>query len=75
MDAMEHNETTYISLAGKIRARRSAWTAEELAELLSISKKALYGMCRSGRIPHFRVGALIRFDSALIGDCLDSKAA
>jgi excisionase family DNA binding protein len=64
-----------VSLIDRIRARRKAWTVDELSELLSMSNKAIYSMCKAGRLPHIRIGQSIRFDGFEIGKWLDSRAA
>lgn len=50
------------SLAGMIRRRRTALTADELAEILSFSQKHIYKLAKQGRIPCIRIGCAIRFD-------------
>ena len=60
-------------LASMVRARRKAWTAEELSELLSISTKTIYSMAKKHRIPCFRIGSLVRFDPALTAAWIESK--
>jgi excisionase family DNA binding protein len=37
-------------------------TVEEAAEFLGVGRNTLYLAAREGRIPSFKVGALIRFD-------------
>jgi excisionase family DNA binding protein len=39
------------SLASLVRRRRTAWTAEELAEVLSLSRKHIYKLAKKGRMP------------------------
>src|SRR5260370_22320798 len=50
------------SLASLVRRRRTAWTAEELAEVLSLSRKHIYKLAKKGRMPSLRIGGAIRFD-------------
>lgn len=45
-----------------IERRERAWSASELAELLGCSDKHIYSLAKSGRIPHLRIGGVIRFD-------------
>ena len=63
------------SVAGIIRSRRKAWTAEELADLLSISKKTVYALAKQGRIPSMRIGSMVRFDPVATADWVEQKAA
>ena len=37
-------------------------TFDEGVEFLGVSRNGLYIACREGRVPHFKVGNLIRFD-------------
>lgn len=62
------------SLASLVRRRRSAWTAEELAEVLSLSRKHIYKMAKKGRMPSLRIGGAIRFDPHATAAWLESKA-
>jgi excisionase family DNA binding protein len=62
------------SLASLVRRRRTAWTAEELAEVLSLSRKHIYKMAKKGRMPSLRIGGAIRFDPHATAAWLESKA-
>lgn len=62
------------SLAALVRRRRTAWTAEELAEVLSLSRKHIYKMAKKGRMPSMRIGGAIRFDPHTTAAWLESKA-
>ena len=63
------------NIVSYIRCRRSAWTADELGELLSLSRKHIYKMAKAGRMPSYRVGGAIRFDPRATADWLEAKAA
>ena len=39
-------------------------TVEEVAKILRVSKQTIYVLCREGKIPHFKVGAKLRFKKA-----------
>jgi excisionase family DNA binding protein len=45
-----------------IAGKRGAWSASELAELLGCSGKHIYALAKTGRMPHLRIGGMIRFD-------------
>jgi hypothetical protein len=60
-------------LASRIGARRTAWTAEDLAFLLEMSPKTLYKMAKSERIPAIRIDGMIRFDPALTAAWLRAR--
>lgn len=62
------------SLASLVRQRRTAWTAEELAEVLSLSRKHIYKLAKKGRMPSLRIGGAIRFDPHATAAWLESKA-
>lgn len=62
------------SLASLVRRRRTAWTAEELAEVLSLSRKHIYKLAKKGRMPSLRIGGAIRFDPHTTATWLESKA-
>ncbi len=38
------------------------WDARELAHRLGIHRTRLYQLVRTGRIPHVRIGRIVRFD-------------
>jgi excisionase family DNA binding protein len=62
------------SLASLVRRRRTAWTADELAEVLSLSRKHIYKLAKKGRMPSLRIGGAIRFDPHATAAWLESKA-
>jgi Helix-turn-helix domain len=62
-----------LDLASRIEARKTAWTAEDLAPLLEISPKTLYKMAKSERIPAIRIDGMIRFDPVLTAEWLRTK--
>ena len=62
------------SLASLVRQRRTAWTADELAEVLSLSRKHIYKLAKKGRMPSLRIGGAIRFDPHATAAWLESKA-
>jgi excisionase family DNA binding protein len=51
-----------VNLAQKIERMGRALTADDLAELLSVSKVGVYKLAAEGKIPHFRIGVSLRFD-------------
>lgn len=46
-------------------------SAEEVAELFRVSTKHIHRMCRSGELPHIRVGKLIRLPEAGVREWLE----
>jgi excisionase family DNA binding protein len=57
-----------------IRAKGSFWTADELAEVLSVSRKHIYKLAKGGRIPCYRMGGTIRFDPEATAQWLEKRA-
>jgi excisionase family DNA binding protein len=51
-----------ITLAERIERIAKALTADELAELLNVSRVTVFKLARAGRIPSFRIGTCVRFD-------------
>src|SRR5438270_12670950 len=64
------NPRRLMSLASRINAIHRALTAEELAELLQMSRITILRRAKRGSIPSFRVGSCVRFDSAAIATWL-----
>jgi excisionase family DNA binding protein len=58
------------SLASRIKAIHHAMTAEELADLLRVSRLTILRRAKRGTIPSFRVGSCVRFDPANISKWL-----
>ena len=57
-----------------IRSKRAFLTAEELSDLLSVSRKHIYKLAKGGRIPHKRLGGLVRFDPKETADWLEERS-
>jgi excisionase family DNA binding protein len=51
-----------LSLADRIEQMRRALNAEEVAEILNVSKVTIFKQAKAGRIPSFRIGTCVRFD-------------
>ena len=64
------NPHRLMSLASRIKAIHRALNAEELAELLQVSRLTILRRAKKGSIPSFRVGSCVRFDSAAIAKWL-----
>lgn len=62
------------SLAETIRARKTAWKAEELSVLLALSQKHLYKLAKQGRIPSYHIGGAVRFDPHTTANWLEKLA-
>jgi excisionase family DNA binding protein len=64
-----------VNLASQIEKMGRALTADDLAELLSVSKVQVYKLASQGKIPHFRIGMSLRFDPHSVAAWLRKKAA
>lgn len=62
-----------MTLIEQLERRRKALTVNELADILQMSKSAVYEQAAAGRIPSFKVGSSLRFDPQLIADLLRKK--
>lgn len=62
----ERSRYQLMSLASRIKGIHHAMTAEELAELLKVSRLTMLRRAKRGTIPSFRVGSCVRFDPANI---------
>jgi excisionase family DNA binding protein len=62
----ERSSYQLMSLASRIKAIHHAMTAEELADLLKVSRLTILRRAKRGTIPSFRVGSCVRFDPANI---------
>jgi excisionase family DNA binding protein len=51
-----------LSIADRIERFQRALTANELAELLAVSRITIFKQAKAGRIPSFRIGTCVRFD-------------
>ena len=58
----------------ELKTRRKAMTVKEVADILSLSEREIYKLAATNRIPHFRIGASVRFDAAAISVWLEEKA-
>ena len=59
-----------ISLPDRIASIKRALKAEELAEILNVSKVTIFKRAKAGRIPSFRIGTAVRFDPKSVADWL-----
>jgi excisionase family DNA binding protein len=64
---------TGMTLIERLEFRTKALTVAELAEILAMSKSAIYEQAEAGRIPSFKIGSARRFDPKLIADMLRKK--
>jgi excisionase family DNA binding protein len=65
-----YSTTEPLSLADRIERIGRALTANELAEMLMVSKITIFKQAKAGRIPSFRVGTCVRFDPRSVAQWL-----
>jgi excisionase family DNA binding protein len=65
--------TNTMGLAEQIERVQRALTADELAELLSVSRVTIFKQAAAGKIPCFRIGTCVRFDPHAIANWLRSQ--
>ena len=59
-----------LSLANRIERMGRALTADELAEMLTVSRITIFKLAKAGRIPCFRIGTCVRFDPRAVATWL-----
>jgi excisionase family DNA binding protein len=64
-----------MSLADKLEKMGHALTADDLSELLSVSKVQIYKMASARTIPSFRIGLCLRFDPHSVAAWLRERVA
>lgn len=57
----------------ELKAKRTALTVKELAKILSLSEREIYKLAASNQIPHFKIGASVRFDPPAVIVWLEAK--
>ena len=65
-----YSSTEPLSLADRIERIGRALTANELAEMLTVSKITIFKQVKAGRIPSFRIGTCVRFDPRSVAQWL-----
>jgi excisionase family DNA binding protein len=66
----ENSSTEPLYLADRIERIGRALTANELAEMLTVSRITIFKQAKAGRIPSFRIGTCVRFDPRAIATWL-----
>lgn len=66
---------THTSVIDIVRNSGRLWEADQLSDILAISRKHIYKLAKSGRIPCLRMGGAIRFDPEATAQWLEKRAA
>jgi excisionase family DNA binding protein len=61
------------NIVALIEGRAEAWSARELASLIGCTGKHIYALAKSGRMPHLRIGGMVRFDPATTAEWLKKR--
>ena len=61
------------NIVALIEGRSEAWSARELASLIGCTGKHIYALAKSGRMPHLRIGGMVRFDPAATAEWLRQR--
>jgi excisionase family DNA binding protein len=61
------------TLADRIERIGRALTANELADMLNVSRITIFKHAKAGRIPCFRIGTCVRFDPRAIANWLRAQ--
>jgi excisionase family DNA binding protein len=61
------------TLADRIEGIGRALTANELADILNVSRITIFKHAKAGRIPSFRIGACVRFDPRSVANWLRAQ--
>lgn len=62
-----------MSIADQLKTRNEMLDLAEVAKVLGSHPQTLYKACRSGKMPHLRVGSRIKFDPPTIAAWLESR--
>ena len=57
----------------KLKARHGFLTVAEVAEVLGYQPNTIYRWIKKKSLPHFRVGANVKFDPVQLGEYLQSR--
>jgi excisionase family DNA binding protein len=62
-------------LAGDLHKKQKALTVADVADLLQVSQRHVYKLVQTGEIPHFKIGASVRFDPCLLADWVKARVS
>src|SRR5579864_7221143 len=62
-----------MTLIQLLESKNEALNAQQVAELLGLSKKKVYEMAATGKLPSFRIGKAVRFDAQDLAEWLLKK--
>ena len=65
--------TESLSLSERIKQTSHALAADDVADLLQVSRLTILRQAKKGVIPSFRVGSLVRFDPKSIAVWLQTR--
>lgn len=62
-----------VDLPTRLERLSDALTAPDIAKLLGMGRTVVYEMAATARIPHFRIGTMIRFDPVQVAHWLRER--
>jgi excisionase family DNA binding protein len=62
-----------FNMLEELRAKCSAMTVKEIAEILSLSPREIYKLAASNQIPYFKIGSSVRFEPSMILAWLEAR--
>ena len=57
----------------ELKSTRSAMTVKEIANILRLSQREIYKLAATNQIPHFKIGASVRFDPSRVLVWLEAR--
>ena len=71
--ALEREDGDPADLPTRLERMTGALTAPEIAKLLGMGRTVVYEMAAGARIPHYRLGTMIRFDPVQVAGWLRER--
>jgi predicted DNA-binding transcriptional regulator AlpA len=70
---MTPESTTPMSIKERIASFGRALEAKELAGIFGVTEALIYKQARTGAMPNFRIGTLVRFDPKAVCEWYDRQ--
>lgn len=67
------SRTKLLGIASRIASYKRALKPDDVADLLGVTRETVLRWAREGRIPHFKVAALVRFDPRILSQWVKNK--
>jgi excisionase family DNA binding protein len=73
-DDVNSQPQQHLGVTSGLRSMRGLVMADVIAEVLDSTSKHVYAMAKAGRIPHIRIGTMVRFDPIQIADWITAHS-